>query len=123
MDKSTACNVITAAGAVYAAQTLLVPHTYLEQDGTAVNADTEALTRGLGGGILGLTSVAYMAAKSDSDEAKTIALCSGATAFAAWSANNAYRATTKGSLQSKVDTACALGLFAVACAALMGGKK
>ena len=54
MDQSTACTIIACAGGVYAAQTLLVPHTYLEADKTAVNADTEALTRGMGGGIAGL---------------------------------------------------------------------
>ena len=64
-----------------------------------------------------------MASKADaSDDARNVALCSAATAFALWSANNVQRITTKGSLQSKLDLACCAGLFAV-CAAALTSKK
>ena len=81
-----------------------------------------ALTRGIAGGILGLTSVSYMAAKSDSDEVKTVALCSGAAAFLTWAGNNAHRAMTKGSVQSQVDFGVSLGLFGL-CALALTSKK
>ena len=64
-----------------------------------------------------------MASKADaSDDARKVALCSSATAFALWGANNAYRAATKSTLQSKVDLAVTAGLFAVVVSALSSKK-
>ena len=101
---------------------MAAPHTYLEADQTEATQDTVALTRGMAGGILGLTSVSYMAAKSDSDEVKTVALCSGAAAFLVLAGNNVHRAMTKGSVQSQVDLGVCLGLFGV-CAVALSSKK
>ena len=53
---------------------------------------------------MGLTVACYLAASSDSCCKKKLALQAMTTAFAAWGANNAYRAATKGSTQSKIDT-------------------
>ena len=72
-----------------------------------------------GGGILGLTAACYIAASSDSCCKKKLALQAMTTAFAAWGANNAYRAVTKGSTQSKIDTGITAVLAAFTGSALM----
>lgn len=61
----------------------------------------------------------YMAAKSSSDECKMLALCSGATAFIAYTLNNAYRVMNKGSTQATIDLAAGIGLLTVCTAALL----
>lgn len=73
MDKSTTLYAVTAAGAIYSAQTLLAPSSYLKSSAYADNEDTRAMCRAVGGGILGLTSISYLAAKSDSMELKLCA--------------------------------------------------
>ena len=45
MDQTTTCQLVAAAGAIYATQTLLVPHTYLDQDDIEATEKTESITR------------------------------------------------------------------------------
>lgn len=72
-----------------------------------------------GGGILGLTAACYLAASSDSCCKKKLALQAMTTAFVAWGANNAHRAITKGSTQSKIDTGLTAVLAGLTGSALM----
>jgi hypothetical protein len=122
MDATTACNAIALSGGIYGLQMCLLPSTYLSLDNTPINNDTEDLCRSTGCGILGLTSLAYMAAKSDSTEAKKIALCSCATSFMAWTAARGYRCTQKESTQAKLDTAVTVILFGACYVGLTNNK-
>jgi hypothetical protein len=95
MDQSASLMAITVAGIGYAAYMLLAPATYASEIGAQPDADNQFLTRQLGCAIAGISTMTYMAAKSDSAEVKKIALVTGATTFALYSANNVHRSTSK----------------------------
>eukprot|EP00658_Telonema_sp_P-2_P039582 TRINITY_DN28296_c0_g1_i5.p1 TRINITY_DN28296_c0_g1~~TRINITY_DN28296_c0_g1_i5.p1 ORF type:complete len:142 (+),score=38.18 TRINITY_DN28296_c0_g1_i5:180-605(+) len=121
-DQDCALKAITVAGTIYSAQTIVAPSTYLAQDEILATEETLGLTRSIGGGIASLTSVAYMASQSESQELKTAALCSGAAGFVAWTANNVHRAVTRGSTQSYLDTAVTSLLLGLCVAGLYSKK-
>lgn len=83
-----------------------------------VSDDTKALSRGIGGGIGGLTCACLLASQSSSKEAKDIVLKAMLTSFTLWGINNVLRCSSKSSNQSKVDLAVTGGLAGVALAGL-----
>lgn len=101
MDKSTTLSLVSVAGAIYAAQTILAPKTWLEPNKLPVNDDTIFITRAAGGGILGVTVMAYLS-KGASTESQDIALKAQTAACTVWTAINAAR--WNGTLQNKMDT-------------------
>jgi hypothetical protein len=100
MDKSTTLTICSVAGAIYAAQTILAPQTWLEPNKLPVNDDTIFITRACGGGILGMTVMGYLS-KGASGESQDIALKAQSAACAVWTAVNV--ASYNGTTQKKMD--------------------
>merc|ERR1711977_544095 len=99
MDTTLALRITTAAGLGYSVLTLGMPKMYLTQanlDGE--NEDMQLLTRNIGGGILGLTSMTYMASTRGAD-CKELALCSLSTAFIAYTLCNLEALMRKPNMQ------------------------
>eukprot|EP00656_Telonema_subtile_P042135 TRINITY_DN475_c0_g1_i4.p1 TRINITY_DN475_c0_g1~~TRINITY_DN475_c0_g1_i4.p1 ORF type:complete len:121 (-),score=17.68 TRINITY_DN475_c0_g1_i4:154-516(-) len=118
MDQDSALKVVAGAAAVYSAQTLLAPHTYLQQDDIEVTPKTEGLTRSMGCGILAVCASTYLASQSSSAEFKTGALTSAAVCLTGALANNAHRAATHPTNQGWLDTAVACVVVGVCFAGL-----
>ena len=113
-----------AGGTFYSALTAFGGDYYLDQDKTTKSKDTRTLLRTVSGGILGLTTAAYIARQSSNTELKKAVLCSSATAFTAWGATNVHRVVTKkDSVQAKMDLAAVAGLGALCVAALVQNKQ
>eukprot|EP00656_Telonema_subtile_P042134 TRINITY_DN475_c0_g1_i3.p1 TRINITY_DN475_c0_g1~~TRINITY_DN475_c0_g1_i3.p1 ORF type:complete len:121 (-),score=16.82 TRINITY_DN475_c0_g1_i3:156-518(-) len=118
MDQDSALKVVAGAAAVYSAQTLLAPHTYLQQDDIEVTPKTEGLTRSMGCGILGIASSAYLASQSSSAEFKTGALTSAAVCLGTSVGVFAHKIATRPSNQGYLDTAVVCVLAGVCFAGL-----
>eukprot|EP00656_Telonema_subtile_P042132 TRINITY_DN475_c0_g1_i1.p1 TRINITY_DN475_c0_g1~~TRINITY_DN475_c0_g1_i1.p1 ORF type:complete len:122 (-),score=18.31 TRINITY_DN475_c0_g1_i1:171-536(-) len=121
MDQDHALKAVVAASAAYSAQTLLAPHTYLQQDDIEVTPKTEGLTRSMGCGILAVCTSTYLASQSSSAEFKTGALTSAAVCLTGCVAVNAHKIATRPTNQSYLDTAV-VGTLAAICIAALASK-
>jgi hypothetical protein len=82
MDRDTALWVVSVTGAAYSLQTMLVSADSLGSDAAQVS-----IKRAVGGGMLGLAIISYLAAASDSEELKRASLYGSTAAIAAWNVN------------------------------------
>merc|ERR1711871_78296 len=94
MDGSTACKVLGVAGVIYGIQTYVLPKMWLKGLDIAGSDDEVFLSRGVGAGIISMTSMAGMAATRGADTQEA-ALCSLSTGFILFNVNSALRAMSK----------------------------
>merc|ERR1712139_416805 len=84
VDATTALKASTVIGTVYAANCLFNTKQYLSDQGVPQSSGSAYLTRGIAGGVIGITVATGMAATSPSNEAKIIALAGNIAAFSSW---------------------------------------
>ena len=121
-DSNTILKMNIAAGAIYSAQTILLPQVYLQKDGQEVNDRNVALTRTIGGGILGLTVASYLAHRDGGNSAHKIAIGSLMGALAVFFGNNVVRVSNKATNtpQAKIDLGVSIALLAANAAIFFG---
>lgn len=106
MDIQDVLKIQTVIGVGYAVNVLFNTNKFLEDHGHPVNAKTVYMARGLGGGVVGLTVLTYLAMGSRDPAFHMAALQCMLAAFCVWGYNSymkCYRSEEAPEKGDKVD--------------------
>ena len=118
MELTNTIKVSAIIGAAYAANCLVLTDKYLEDQGVENNVYSKYITRGLTGGVIGLTTSCFLAGWGDvSDETLKIVGKAHVAAFSFWISNCVYQLTmVKHEKESPIGPKVDLGI----CTAMLG---
>lgn len=118
MDLQTTIKASSVIGAVYASNCIFMTDKYLEDQGVEVNSNTKYITRGLAGGVIGLTVSTILAGFNSNSSKETLDVIAKAhvASFSFWLSSSLYQITqTKHEKETPVGPKVDAGI----CAAML----